>query len=263
LAPTSFPRPPAPEVGVNFLAGTKRHGPDLVSHPRSQNCNSPIRWSGENPTGAGRAQPRCSLSLSHKHEVCSIIAADTALDAAAHTLARCRVRLGPPRWALPPNAKLEYSWLLSSIFNFQMSGHFERGFDQNCPGPQGPFGGIGETGALHGDCLGGTAACEEQTPPPCGWFLQGLDFFAVTEQRSFGLHSLFVLSIRQRMQPRFIPPTRDFLHETAKYLSKVGTSFSPLPQSVAGSLISSCFAASAMAAFASTVPRGVVLARAR
>ena len=35
---------------------------------------------------------------------------------AAHTLARCRVRLGPPRWALPPNAKLEHSWLLSSIF---------------------------------------------------------------------------------------------------------------------------------------------------
>src|SRR5262249_39050168 len=84
-----------------------------------------------------------------------------------------------------------------------MSGHFERGFDQNCPGPQGPFGGIGETGALHGDCLGGTAAYEEQTPPPCGWFRQGLDFFAVTEQRPVGLPSLFVLSIRQRSPDLF------------------------------------------------------------
>ena len=76
-----------------------------------------IGRNGQDPIGAGRAQPRCSLSLSHKHEVFSITAADTALDVAAHTLARCRVRLGPPRRALPPNAKLEHSWLLSSIFN--------------------------------------------------------------------------------------------------------------------------------------------------
>jgi len=106
------------------------HRPKVAEAGALGIAKPPIGRSGENPTGAGLAQPRCSLyrivSLSmHKHEVCSIIAADTALDVAAHTLARCRVRLGPPRWALPQMPSV-------STLGFYL--HFGRGFGQNSPG---------------------------------------------------------------------------------------------------------------------------------
>src|SRR5215470_16572919 len=119
-----------------------------------------------------------------------------------------------------------------------MSGHFERGFDQNCPGPQGPFGGIGETGALHGDCLGGTAACEEQTPPALWMVPARTRFFCGhrTAPRRTSVTFCFVHPPTNAAPIYSAKPRLLFLHETAKYLSKVGTSFSASPQSVAWGL---------------------------
>jgi len=123
-----------------------------------------IGRNGQDPIGAGRAQPRCSLSLSHKHEVFSITAADTALDVAAHTLARCRVRLGPPRRALPPNAKLEHSWLLSSIFN--CPDILNAVLTRTAPVPKGHLAGLERPGHCTATVLGVQPHAKSKHPRP-------------------------------------------------------------------------------------------------